>query len=439
MPTLLPTLEPTEVPTYIPTETPTEGPTEILTEDELLQKAIFINAGGSNFTDPDGNSWISDTDFVDQGAKKFSTTHDIKRTNKQTIYQTERNKFEMTCKISALNGDYSISMHFAEIFSGALNVGARLFDIFVESDLVSEDLDIYNEAGRKGFKACVMNVTDVRVRDEELTIKFLGVNQYAKVSGIEIHPVAIFTSESTSMPTLAPTLEPTGEPSFGVDGFILVDADKDEDIDGALDCKPVSRCFGSASSFNIRATVFGENVESVTISIDGPVAAARKEAFAPFAVFGDYDGDYHGMDLTPGAYVVTAYAVNHQGEASQNFTKAFGVALTQTPKPTPRPTPRPTLSPSSPFVKSQNIQKSIFINAGGPSFTDSDGNRWVADMGYYDDGRKYSTKKSITDTEKPMLYQTERNELEMTYSIDLSNGSYQVLLHFAEIFLVRLK
>ena len=54
-------------------------------------------------------------------------------------------------------------------------------------------------------------------------------------------------------------------------------SDSGRDIEGALECSPASSCFGSASNFNIRATVFGDDVQGVDLLLEGPVAETTIE------------------------------------------------------------------------------------------------------------------------------------------------------------------
>jgi hypothetical protein len=93
---------------------------------------------------------------------------------------------------------------------------------------------------------------------------------------------------------------------------------------------------------------------------------------------------------------------------------------------TPAPTPKTT------------NQKAIFINAGGSNYTDSDGNTWVADTGYYNTGNVNSTSEDISSTNKPKIYQSERYQSEMTYRIPLLNGR-QAPLCFVNIALHKKK
>ncbi len=77
------------------------------------------------------------------------------------------------------------------------------------------------------------------------------------------------------------------------------------------------------------------------------------------------------------------------------------------------------------------------INAGGGSFTDSQGRVWSADQGF-NTGRTSSTTTAIAGTTNDTLFQTERYDVstapDLRYSLALANGTYQVNLYFAEIY-----
>ncbi|MBT9260076.1 MAG: S8 family serine peptidase [Clostridiales bacterium] len=95
------------------------------------------------------------------------------------------------------------------------------------------------------------------------------------------------------------------------------------------------------------------------------------------------------------------------------------------------------------------------VNVGGPQYTDSQGNLWLADHAYGTGGEKYAygyvvtdakgkpkkpriktTKKSIAGTEDPFLYQSQIADKDFkAYVFDVPNrdGWYEVTLHFAEL------
>lgn len=181
-PTPRPTPRPSPRPTPRPTTpSPTEAPTNLATPEVIL-----INAGSTeNYTDPEGNIWLSDEGFYNAG-KIYSTNATIANTDKQQLYQTERNRLAMTYTIPCSNGFYDVSLHYAELFSGAFGYNARVFDVFIQGVLVAQDLDVYEEAGGEGNSAYVDTTRYVEVDDGFLAIDFIGVNQHAKINAIEI-------------------------------------------------------------------------------------------------------------------------------------------------------------------------------------------------------------------------------------------------------------
>ena len=78
------------------------------------------------------------------------------------------------------------------------------------------------------------------------------------------------------------------------------------------------------------------------------------------------------------------------------------------------------------------VAPAVLINAGGPNFTDSLGRLWIADANF-SGGNTSSTSSAIAGTVEDTLYQTERYG-NFSYQIPLTPGTYQVTLHFAEIF-----
>jgi hypothetical protein len=76
----------------------------------------------------------------------------------------------------------------------------------------------------------------------------------------------------------------------------------------------------------------------------------------------------------------------------------------------------------------------IRINSGGGAFTDSQGRQWSADTGF-DGGIAYTTSASITGTDTPAIYQSERwNYNGVKYELTVPNGTYTLNLKFAEIY-----
>lgn len=75
---------------------------------------------------------------------------------------------------------------------------------------------------------------------------------------------------------------------------------------------------------------------------------------------------------------------------------------------------------------------SILVNSGGGNYTDTAGNSWNADQNY-SGGLPWSTTNPIANTPNALIYQTCRYG-PFTYSFAVPNGTYAVILKFAEIY-----
>ncbi|MCB0346887.1 MAG: hypothetical protein KDD66_17345, partial [Bdellovibrionales bacterium] len=73
------------------------------------------------------------------------------------------------------------------------------------------------------------------------------------------------------------------------------------------------------------------------------------------------------------------------------------------------------------------------VNSGGPAYTDAAGYDWLDDQAYIG-GDVFSTSDPIQLTVDDSLYQTERWASYFEYEFPVDNGTYEVTLHFAEIY-----
>ena len=263
---------------------------------------LYINVGGPNYTDINGNLWISDNSpRIYNTGKTFRTLKTIKNAIElQPVYQTERWTREASLQfdIAVDRGDYLVRLLFAEVYF--TTVGKRILNVYIEDSLAWEGVDIVSQADGGAYTALTMD-TKTTVHDGVLSIRLDKVLQNPKLNGIVVLPW------------------------FGVDGFVLVNADTNIDIDD--NCTP---CRDSSASLNLRANVFG-SVSSVEFTLNGPgnYKHVQVENVAPFSAFGDVDGDYFGNEFgIPGIYTVTAVAYteqNGQGLASTPYTSTFEI------------------------------------------------------------------------------------------------------------------
>lgn len=77
------------------------------------------------------------------------------------------------------------------------------------------------------------------------------------------------------------------------------------------------------------------------------------------------------------------------------------------------------------------------INVGGSAFTDSSGQKWLADYGFKGGFKVKNRKLQIKKTNLDRVYQSQRRHKQkdksFDYVIPVPNGNYSVKLHFAEI------
>jgi hypothetical protein len=90
------------------------------------------------------------------------------------------------------------------------------------------------------------------------------------------------------------------------------------------------------------------------------------------------------------------------------------------------------------FPKEILAQQPIRVHCGGAAYTDSKGQVWLPDTGYYAGPTStYSTASPVSGTADPKLFQSERyisGSTPMIYSFPVANGAYHVNLLFAEVY-----
>jgi hypothetical protein len=87
------------------------------------------------------------------------------------------------------------------------------------------------------------------------------------------------------------------------------------------------------------------------------------------------------------------------------------------------------------ITRSGSQSGSVFLNCGGTDDYDDGTNVWRSDSVYVNSGNiYYPPGVDISNTLKPEIYRSERYGPDLVYSIPLSAGDYDILMHFAEIY-----
>jgi len=178
---------------------------------------IRINAGSDEFIDENGNQWVTDNNFIQGDAGVVGGANQdliIENGNgMNAMYQSERyfphwqNPGPYIYEIPVPHhASYVVTLHFAETYYDTVN--SRVFDVYVEGELVVNNLDCVKLTGSKG--GAISFVFTPYVDDGFVTIQFVPVIEHPKISGIEVADFNAFT-----LPTPAPTISmsPTTSPT----------------------------------------------------------------------------------------------------------------------------------------------------------------------------------------------------------------------------------
>lgn len=213
--TLTPTFTPTLTPTFTVTFTRTLTPTPTGTWDGAVRTVWRVNAGGFATVDGQGNNWSADTNF--SGGTANTTGNSIAGPNgttlssgDQALYKSERwsNNFNYVFNMSP--GTYQVTLKFAEIYAGTMNIGGRVFAGSINGGTGANlgPLDIFYTVG-SGDEAYDVVFNNISPVNGQIIVAF---GQYTadnpKISAIQIIP-----QSSAQTPTATAT--PPCSTTFG--------------------------------------------------------------------------------------------------------------------------------------------------------------------------------------------------------------------------------
>ena len=81
------------------------------------------------------------------------------------------------------NGSYLVRLYFADNYTGTHAVGARVFDVSIEGQLVFNDIDMFQAVGPH---AALIRSATVTVADGQINIQFLHQVEMPLINAIEI-------------------------------------------------------------------------------------------------------------------------------------------------------------------------------------------------------------------------------------------------------------
>ena len=129
-------------------------------------KTVFaVNCGGSTYTSSDGTEYAADTGY--SGGSAYDSGASVSGTSDPTLYSTERYG-DCTYSVSVPNGDYLVTLHFAENYH--TSSGSRVFNVRIEGNQVISNLDIYAVVGGN---AAYVTENQMTISDGEINIEFV--------------------------------------------------------------------------------------------------------------------------------------------------------------------------------------------------------------------------------------------------------------------------
>lgn len=149
---------------------------------QQLTFPIKINCAGSSALDYlQEQDWSPIVDYgsLDGTNSNYSSSLAINGTDEDIIYQSNRYNL-VGYKVRVPNGKYDVKLLFSENYFSS--TGLRVFDVYLEQNRVTENLDIIKEAGKNS--ALIKEYTGIQVNDEELDIQFGDKIDYALICGI---------------------------------------------------------------------------------------------------------------------------------------------------------------------------------------------------------------------------------------------------------------
>ncbi|NKX52782.1 hypothetical protein HER39_19835, partial [Arthrobacter deserti] len=157
------------------------------TPPEEQAETVRVNAGAGAVT-AGGLDWQADGFFT--GGKTFtnSALTQIAGTEADEVYRSERSGSSFGYRLPLAPGEYTVRLHFAEIWHGTQSwapggAGRRVFDVNLEGGAV--ELDGLDLGAAAGTASAYVATEVVAVTDGSLDIDFTAIVDQATVSAIE--------------------------------------------------------------------------------------------------------------------------------------------------------------------------------------------------------------------------------------------------------------
>ncbi|TGD82216.1 malectin domain-containing carbohydrate-binding protein [Hymenobacter wooponensis] len=329
-----------------------------------------LNSGGGQLTTSLG-TFASDQYYG--SSNTYTVTTPIAGTTDDALYQTERygNNGLLTYALPVTNGTYRVVLHFAENWWTA--VGQRVFDVSMEGAKVLDNFDIFRKVG---LNTATTETFTATVADGTLNILLSSLSSDGGVDQPKVAAIEVLSAGTNQAP--------------------VANAGPDQ---------------------SLRLPATSTSLTGSGSDPDGLVSAYRWSQ-----VSGPNTASF--SSLTAATPTVSGLAVG---------TYVFSLVVTDNQQ-TPSTADQVTVS----VISGTGGTVVYRLNAGGGALSTALGS-FAADQGYSAaTSYVYTTTSPIAGTTDDALYQSERSSStnlgSFTYALPLPNGTYQVVLHFADIY-----
>ena len=310
--------------------------TGTITDDDFTPGEVLfaINAGGSTPVTIDGITFDPDTagnnhpnlDLSDATAGSMGTGNNTNNngaaetfvnvdgtpfTGDTTLFTSERWTNDFGYDFVVPNGDYTVEIYLAETFQGVpgtngedSGVGARLFDISIEGEVVADQVDLYDEGdGTLGNDAGqplvpIIKTFDVTVTDGVLNIDLDSVGgdgaDNAKISALVVRaagedtvPAVVSIEDAGEVQETGDTgvttldfpvaFSKTADEAITVEYTVSIDGEETTGLSAALGTD------GGTISVDVPNDDDGNGTESVTVTLTGITVGTDSAALSPTA------------------------------------------------------------------------------------------------------------------------------------------------------------
>ncbi len=426
---------------------------------------LRINSGGGSLIFK-GDQWIADTFY--QAGKVYNAPGNITGTDNQEIYKSERHG-DFSYAIPVATGKYNVRLHFSEIYFDS--PGKRIFNIDIENrSKIIDSLDIVSITGGNSI-AYSTELDSINVDDGFLNLNFISIENYAKISGIEIFSVA---RQNINLPPYVSFAIPDQEMKYE-DNIKVVNVYKvfSDDmgsvplkltVEEITDSSKLTEAIISGLTISLKKAALQSGTTAIKIRATDNSGAYAEEEFLltikepapskPIVLRPLSDINEKMNAVIPPINISKTFFDNRgndrleyslqvignnlfskigisDGLLSVNLNKnVFGSAIIKV-----KAIDKDGLFAEDEFniniiSTDSSVVKSIAINAGGESIV-SEFTQWQSDTGYI--GGNSFTYLDYLPSAGDSVLRTERFG-NFSYKIPVTNGTYKVRLHFVELF-----